>query len=237
MKYREYSCIVIGAAAGACAGIWGLCAGIAAGTFAALVLHRLEDERMWRKAAEKGSTAGVSGEPFPGALFVCALAVSCTGDSTGACQIVKGVFGKKYHADWNSFCRAAASVKSLNSDLLVECLAHIIRKNSEVYTPDMVRAVFTLLSAAEFSRDRRQTGDRPSHYLAELLDYTYVSDELSLAYRVLGLEPGAEIERVKSAHRRLAAKYHPDRGTENNGGTDTFMRVQAAYELILHQQS
>ena len=236
MKYRGYCCIAIGAAAGACAGVWGICAGVVAGTFAALVLRRLEDERIWRKAVEQGSSADVRGEPFPGALFVCALAVSCTGDSASACQIVKGVFGKKYHADWNSFCRASVSVKSLNSDLLVECLAHIIRKSSTVYTPDMVRAVFTLLSAAEFSRDRRQTGDRPSHYLAELLDYTYVSDELSLAYRVLGLEPGADIERVKSAHRRLAAKYHPDSGKETDGGADAFMRVQAAYELILHQQ-
>ncbi|MGF1474694.1 MAG: J domain-containing protein [Geminicoccaceae bacterium] len=32
------------------------------------------------------------------------------------------------------------------------------------------------------------------------------------AYRVLGLEPGADADAIKAAHKRLMAKLHPDRG-------------------------
>ncbi|QTQ15090.1 J domain-containing protein [Treponema parvum] len=176
---------------------------------------------------------------------------------------LKSVFGKK--EDWYIFCRAAYTAKELNGDLLVECLAASIKKSSEnkkekidfvcahgqddVSISVIVHDVFRLLSAAEFLWDEKLRGEKPSHYLAELLNYTYVSDEIAAAYRVLGLNPGADIKKVRTAHRRLAAKFHPDAAgadiadksaaeyhkTNSGDGISSFMRIQAAYETILHQ--
>jgi hypothetical protein len=230
---KKYGLILLCTAGGAAAGPGGAAAGFTAGFFITLIINRIGNEREWSKAVEQGVTSGVRGEPFPGALYICALIVNCLGNSGESARFVKNTFGTKYHADWHSLCRAASGAGNLNSDLLVECLAHIMRKNENIYSPAMMQHVFTLLGAAEFLWDEKQDTERPSHYLAELLDYKYVRNELSSAYDVLGLPAGAAIEQVKTVHRKLAAKYHPDNCA---AGTDAFMRVQAAYEFILHQQ-
>ncbi|MCW2778279.1 MAG: DnaJ protein [Frankiales bacterium] len=43
---------------------------------------------------------------------------------------------------------------------------------------------------------------------------------------MLGLEPGADVEVVRQAHRRLVKALHPDRG----GSRVLFEQVQTAYE-------
>jgi hypothetical protein len=241
LKYREYTVtflkkygfVLLGAGTGAFAGVWGSAAGFASGLFVTFISMRIRDEKEWRKAVEQGNSSGIHGEPFPGALYICALTVNCLGDSAEAARLIKKMFGKEFHADWNSLCRSAAAARQLNGDLLVECLANIIRKRENQFSSVMIRSIFTLLESAEFSWDKKQETEKPSRYLAELLDYKYISDALSTAYDVLGLESGATIEQVRAAHRRLAAKYHPDIRMSDS---DAFMRVQAAYELILHQQ-
>lgn len=50
-------------------------------------------------------------------------------------------------------------------------------------------------------------------------------------YKVLGLSPGASEKQVKSAYRRLALKYHPDRNTDP-GAKQKFQEVTAAYRFI-----
>ncbi|MFA6855762.1 MAG: J domain-containing protein [Treponema sp.] len=217
---------------GSVAGLVGGAAGLAVGVFLTLIMNRIRDEKEWTKAIEQGKSFCVLHEPFHGALYICALTVYSLGDSSEAVQLMKNFWGTEYHTDWNSMCRAAAAARQLNSDLLVECLAHIIRRNEDKFSPSMIRNIFTLFDAAEFAWNEKQDVEKPSHYLAELLDYHYISDELAAAYDVLGLSTGATLDQIKAAHRRLAAKYHPDRGTS---GSDAFMRVQTAYELILHR--
>lgn len=45
---------------------------------------------------------------------------------------------------------------------------------------------------------------------------------------VLGIEPGASMDEVRAAYRRLAMQHHPDRG----GGPEEFQRVKAAFEAL-----
>ena len=47
-------------------------------------------------------------------------------------------------------------------------------------------------------------------------------------YKVLGLEKGATPEEIKAAYRKMATKYHPDRG----GDAWIFQQIQAAYDEL-----
>ena len=51
-------------------------------------------------------------------------------------------------------------------------------------------------------------------------------------YRVLGLEPGASDEDVKSAYRRLAKKYHPDMNPGDEHAAKMMNDINAAYDQI-----
>lgn len=55
-----------------------------------------------------------------------------------------------------------------------------------------------------------------------------VTDEAE-ARSILGLGRGADADDIRSAHRRLIASVHPDRG----GSTDLTRRVNAARDLLL----
>ncbi|ATE63334.1 molecular chaperone DnaJ [Rhizorhabdus dicambivorans] len=49
------------------------------------------------------------------------------------------------------------------------------------------------------------------------------------ARRVLGVEPGADPDAIRNAHRRLVAKVHPDQG----GSAELASRVNAARDILL----
>ena len=56
-------------------------------------------------------------------------------------------------------------------------------------------------------------------------------------YAVLGLQPGASIEEIVAAHRRLAKTYHPDRQFAANDrdrfeAEQTMSRINAAYQEL-----
>lgn len=54
-------------------------------------------------------------------------------------------------------------------------------------------------------------------------------------YRTLGLVPGAPVDEVKRAYRRLAKRYHPDSAGELE--VRRFLAIQAAYEQIVGGRS
>lgn len=49
------------------------------------------------------------------------------------------------------------------------------------------------------------------------------------AYKILGLDPGASAEEIRSAHRALMKKVHPDQG----GTSDLASRVNQAKDVLL----
>jgi len=51
------------------------------------------------------------------------------------------------------------------------------------------------------------------------------------ARALLGLEPGASLEQIREAHRRLIAKVHPDTG----GSAELATRVNAARDALVEE--
>ena len=49
------------------------------------------------------------------------------------------------------------------------------------------------------------------------------------ARAVLGVDPGADADAIREAHRRLAARLHPDKG----GSADLMQRINSARDLLL----
>ena len=53
-------------------------------------------------------------------------------------------------------------------------------------------------------------------------------------YRTLGIKPDADLKTIKSAYRKLAKEYHPDRhtGSKSKAWEEKFKEVQEAYEAL-----
>ncbi len=217
-------------AAGFAAGPWGLLIGIIAGIFVEIIVNRFKIENQYKKVMEGDARLQSGSEPFPGAVYASALAVYSLGDASAAAREAYLIFGRQYKADWGTFCRSAEDSAGLNGDLLVEYLAaELLRAMGKNETVPLTE-IFKLLQVSEFNWDE-QRGEKPSVYLAQLLNYRCEDDEITAAYAVLGLEKNASVTEVKQAHRKLASKYHPDKGGEATAAD--FIRVQKAYEKIM----
>lgn len=55
-------------------------------------------------------------------------------------------------------------------------------------------------------------------------------------YDVLGVSRSASADEVKSAYRKLAMKYHPDRNPDNKDAEEKFKQATAAYEVLSDDQ-
>ncbi len=51
-------------------------------------------------------------------------------------------------------------------------------------------------------------------------------------YEVLGVERGASREQIKSAYRKLAVKYHPDRNPGDKDAEERFKEASEAYAVL-----
>lgn len=51
-------------------------------------------------------------------------------------------------------------------------------------------------------------------------------------YEVLGLEKGASADEIKSAFRKLAIKYHPDKNQGNKEAEEKFKEINEAYQVL-----
>jgi molecular chaperone DnaJ len=51
-------------------------------------------------------------------------------------------------------------------------------------------------------------------------------------YEILGVERGADDQAIKSAYRKLAMKYHPDKNPGNKEAEATFKEINEAYEIL-----
>ena len=51
-------------------------------------------------------------------------------------------------------------------------------------------------------------------------------------YEVLGVKRDASDAEIKSAYRKLARKYHPDRNPGDKQAEENFKEVQAAYDVL-----
>ena len=65
-------------------------------------------------------------------------------------------------------------------------------------------------------------------------DYDPAREDFSLNYSTLGLEPGATIEEVKAAYKKLARELHPDaRPPPPRGAAERFIAVSNSYKALL----
>ena len=56
-------------------------------------------------------------------------------------------------------------------------------------------------------------------------------------YKTLGIDRGAPSDAVRSAYRRLAQKYHPDRYEGRGDSAQTMASINQAYEVLSDAQS
>lgn len=214
-------------------GIWGAIIGFVTGFFIDVMLLTKRQEKNITNSIDNPTNQVNESEPFPGALFVCALVTETIKNPKIASTHIKSIFPEYKDNDWESLCRAAVKADSINSDFITECLAAKLKKISN---EKLTQKVFTVLEVVEYAWNE-ELGTKPSEYLSQLLCYQKTNDELVTAYNVLGLSQNASVKEIKAAHRKLAILYHPDMASKKKAQSNNeFVRIQKAYDIIMKEK-
>ncbi len=56
-------------------------------------------------------------------------------------------------------------------------------------------------------------------------------------YTILGLDPGASKDEIRSSFRHLALRYHPDRNAANKNAHTVFITVHNAYKVLINERT
>jgi len=55
-------------------------------------------------------------------------------------------------------------------------------------------------------------------------------------YKTLGVSRSASADEIRSAYRKLAMKYHPDRNAGNKQAEEKFKEINEAYQVLSDSQ-
>lgn len=79
-------------------------------------------------------------------------------------------------------------------------------------------------------KDKRHKSEQHSNKSSA--PHMRINNEITMAYKTLGIKVGADKTQIKGAYRNLAKQHHPDIG----GNAQIFMKVQEAYEILLSKE-
>ena len=76
----------------------------------------------------------------------------------------------------------------------------------------------------------KKMADEAKEAFYEGLDEEPTPQEVTDAYKILGLSKEASLEEVKSQFKALSKLYHPD--TKSNSDSEQFIRIKEAYDVL-----
>jgi len=146
------------------------------------------------------------------------------------------------------------SLKRRNAECAKEILSTLKDKATEFCTHDTLDGTMILNSSFLLDRDREEDFDKRLNDLDKkfkkrinfrcmgpLAPYSFSTievkkvgfEDIDKARRILGLGEEITPKEIKSAHRKLAFKYHPDQNPQANPFDKEFNELTQAYKLLL----
>ncbi|MDR2900676.1 MAG: J domain-containing protein [Treponema sp.] len=247
---------LLGGSIGFIGGITGAIVGVIMGLLLQRLTAQIDDDKSLLAYFENPGPARFR-EPEPGLAAFCALGIIILYESSHSAKeyhiqdfdalpfrdpiVRSAIVHFRIDADdiptVESYCRLAVSrFMLLNSDLLAESLAARMGKKGNL---DKIGAALELMAFGE--------GLTEARYIRSMIDPTYqvpksaaVSPNIN-PWLILGLEPTASIQEIKSTYRKLATQFHPDQlqFLDKQRQTDAekaFMKIKEAYREALHER-
>jgi hypothetical protein len=227
-----------------------------AGLFIGLVLGYLLQELFGQFGTDHSAAAYLENpgrpnfnEGIPGLASWCALCVLVLSEENArnAAAALSPLEGQRVE----SFCCIAERLRGrLNPDLLAEALA--ARRHRLGDLPRLGKLLHTLacgegLDTAVRVRGILDPGFRLfeqalHHATGQMLYADDGPDAEASSWEILGLDPEASLEEVKSVYRKLAIRFHPDSVSmlsekQQKEAARAFIRIQKAYRDIVDAAS
>lgn len=232
---KKYKCRLICTLIGATGGILTIFTGFLVGIFLEIILKRKNEEILLKQYLSDYDFDVRIEEPETGSILLGAIAIS-------SCNSIKFV-ANQFECNFDTLSlekllpifQVCEQIKNPNVDLWTERLASKLIKSKRT---DLAEKYINILCTTEFAWGERNRGVKPSEYLANLLNKTKANDELSIICSILGISKTSSTEDAKSAFRKLASKYHPDKlgkisEKQKKDSENYFIEVQKAYERFL----